>query len=245
MADNKHRVQITIAIIGLIGVVLAATISNWDKISRPANQITEDEKPYSQKSSGSNSPNVSNVKGDVSINIKDEKPTANTSYLSTLIGKEPFSEQLPEPLVSTGFEYVQINDTSASRRLSAVQLRLSLDQKTARALDPENGFSDLQTFAHIEVYKSKQDALERSKASRALLVARYPEGVGLEPTTNKTFCINGDPDFWTCAGSRGFAYAEVTLSPGSNANLGIANGTLSAMLKYADKVTALATNQPE
>ncbi len=245
MPDNKPRIQITIAIIGLIGVILAATISNWDKLFRSANQTTEDEKPYSQRSAGSNSPNISNVKGDVSINIKDEKPVANTSYLSTLIGKEPFSEQLPKPLVSSGFAYIQINDTSAVRRLNAVQLKLSLNPKAARALDPESGFSDLQTFAHIEVYKSKQDALERSKASRALLVERYPNGVGLEPATNETFCINGDPDFWTCAGSRGFAYAEVTLSPSSNANLGIATGTLSAMLKYADKMTILATNQQE
>jgi len=242
MADIKPRVQITIAIIGLIGVVLAATISNWDTISRSPNQTTDDEKPYSQNSSGANSPNVSNVKGDVSINIRDENAAPNTSYLSTLIGKEPFLEKLPAPLMSTGFDHVQINDSSAARRLTAVQVKLSLDPEMARTLDPEASFSDLHTFAHIEVYKSKQDALERSKASRALLIARYPEGVGLEPTTSETFCINGYPNFWTCAGSRGFTYAEITLSPGSNANLGIANGVLSAMLKYGDKVTALATN---
>lgn len=245
MADNKPRVQITIAIIGLLGIVLAATISNWDKLFRNPDQTVNEDKSYSQKSAGSNSPNISNVKGDVSINIKDEKPKTNAVYLSSLIGKESFSEDLPRPLMFSGFSYVQINDPSAAQRLNAVQIKLSINPKIARAIDPESGFSDLQTFAHIEVYKSKQDALERSKASRADLAERYPNGGGSEPSSSETFCINGDPDFWTCAGSRGFAYAEITLSPGSNANLGIATGTLSAILRYADKVTTLATNQAE
>lgn len=245
MSNNKPQVQIIIAVIGVIGVVLAATISNWDKLIKDSNQARTDERPYFQRSSGPNSPNISNVKGDVIISIKDERSTTNTNYLSMLVGKEPFLEQLPKPLVFAGFAHIQISDNSAVRCLTAVQIKLSLDPIVARELDPENNFSCLQTFAHIEVYKSKKDALERGNASKELLVDRYPNGVGIKPPTNGTFCINGDPDFWTCAGSRGFTYAEVTLSPGCNANLGIATGTLSAMLKYTDKITILATNKSE
>lgn len=69
MAANNSRVQISIAILGLIGIVLAATISNWDKLFKPPSQLPKDDKPTIS------SPNISNVKGNVSINMPTNTQT--------------------------------------------------------------------------------------------------------------------------------------------------------------------------
>jgi hypothetical protein len=73
----------------------------------------------------------------------------------------------------------------------------------------------------------------------ALMAARYQ--AGLEAMSPESFCVDGGA-FWSCAGYRGLAYAEITLSPGVNAYLGVATGTLSALLGYTNKLAALATN---
>jgi hypothetical protein len=237
MAGSNSRVQITIAFIGLAGVVLAAVISNWNNFGKSIDSGT-------QISSGSNSPNIS-AKGDVSVNISGDKPAINAAYLSQLVGKEPFLESLPAPLLPGGFSKTTIGDPSAASRLGAVRLDLLVDPVEARKMDPQGGFSDLQTYAHIEIYKNKNEALNRFNGSKISLVSRYPDGVGVDPGNTESFCVNGSPSFWTCIGSRGFIYSEVTLSPGSNANLGLANGVLAAMLRYGDKMTSLATSRAE
>jgi hypothetical protein len=66
----------------------------------------------------------------------------NTRYLADLVGKEPFTEQLPQPLISTGFGDVQINDVSAVQRLTAVQIKLSIDPEVSRTLPPEPVWAD-------------------------------------------------------------------------------------------------------
>jgi hypothetical protein len=158
----------------------------------------------------------------------------NAKYLATLVGREPFTEALPQPLVQSGFDYVQINDASAAGRLSAVHVKLTPDPALAK------GFGDdIQIFAHIEVYPTDQATRKRSSASMALMAARHQ--VGLEVMSPESFCVDGGA-FWFCAGYRGLAYAAVTLSPGINAYLGVATGTLSALLGYTNKLAALATN---
>ena len=162
------------------------------------------------------------------------RTAVNAKYLATLVGKEPFAEALPRPLVQSGFDYVQINEASAAARLSAVHVKLAPDPALAK------GFGDdIQIFAHIEVYPTDQAARKRSSASMAFMVARYQ--VGLEAMSPESFCVDGGA-FWSCAGYRGLAYAEVTLSPGINAYHGVATGALSALLGYTNKLAALATN---
>ena len=137
------------------------------------------------------------------------RTAVNAKYLASLVGKEPFTEALPRPLVQSGFGDVQINDASAGGRLSAVHVKLAPDPALAR------GFGDdIQIFAHIEVYPTDEDARKRGSASMALMAARYQ--VGLEQMSPDNFCLDGGA-FWICAGHRGLAYAEVTLSPGINA----------------------------
>jgi hypothetical protein len=162
------------------------------------------------------------------------RTVVNAKYLASLVGKEPFTEVLPRPLVQSGFGDVQINDSSAAGRLSAVQVKLAPDPVLARGFGNE-----IQVFAHIEVYPTEESARKRSSASMALLAAQYQ--VGAEPMSPESFCVDGGA-FWTCAGHRGLAYAEVTLSPGPNAYRGVATGTLSALLGYSNKIAALATN---
>jgi hypothetical protein len=62
------------------------------------------------------------------------RAVVNTNYLIALVGKEQFTEQLPRPLVSSGFGDVIISDASAARKLSAVQIkRLSGNLQAAAA----------------------------------------------------------------------------------------------------------------
>jgi hypothetical protein len=173
---------------------------------------------------------------------EDVQAVVNTNYLAALVGKEQFTEQLPRPLVSSGFAEVLIGDASAARRLSAVQIKLAPNRAGVQKSKGGVFFGDdMQIFAHVEIYPTKQDASERSNASKDLLVKRY--GTGLETMSADSFCVSGvsGSAFWTCAGYRGFAYAEVTLSPGANAYLGVATSVVGALLRYTDKMTALAT----
>ena len=176
----------------------------------------------------------------MNTNIQTERSRINTRYLAALVGKEQFKEQLPSPLVSAGFTETLISDSSAARKLNAVQLKLAPNSRAAKKSKGATQFGeDLQIYAHIEIYPTQQDTLDRSNAVKDLLTAQYE--TGLEPVSPESFCVSGAA-FWTCAGYRGFAYAEVTLSPGINGYRGVATGVLGALLKYTDKMTALATN---
>jgi hypothetical protein len=160
------------------------------------------------------------------------RSSVNTSYLAELVGKEPFLEQLPKPLKSLGFADVLISDDSAVRKLKAVQLKIS-------PAPGQGETQDLQIFAHIEVYRSKKEAQARANARWNSLAKEYDPGLG--KMSGESFCVLGN-DFWVCGGYREFAYAEVTLSPSINAFRGIATGTVSALLRYTDKMMALASN---
>jgi hypothetical protein len=161
----------------------------------------------------------------------------NTGYLASLVGSEPFREILPTPMVSRGFSDVLIADPAAARHLKAVQLQL----EPAPAAPLPFG-DDVRVFAHVEIYSTPVDAASRGTSARNDLAQRYDAGV--DSATGDSFCVAGvgGSNFWTCAGWRGFAYAEATLSPGTNAYHGIAIGVVSALLNYSDKVTALATS---
>jgi hypothetical protein len=159
--------------------------------------------------------------------------SVNPQYLADLVRKGPFTESLPSPLVPGDLEDVNIADPSATGKLDAVQLAVTLDPVAADS-PPE-----LQTFAHMEVYPTRDDASRRGASSLEDLRKRYGGDVN---GTAQSFCIDGGSagDFWTCAGVRDFVYAEVTISPAPNANLPIATGTVGAMLRYAERQTRLA-----
>jgi hypothetical protein len=159
--------------------------------------------------------------------------SVNPQYLADLVRKGPFAESLPAPLLPGDLEDVKIADPGATGKLDAVQLAVTLDPVAA------NSFPDLQTFAHMEVYPTRDDASQRGTTSLEDLRRRYGGDVD---GTAQSFCIDGGSagDFWTCAGVRDFVYAEVTISPAPNATLPIATGTVGAMLRYAERQTRLA-----
>jgi hypothetical protein len=166
----------------------------------------------------------------------------NTKYLATLVGREAFTEALPKPLTWLGFDDVQIGDDSAARRIAAIRINLEPDPKLAQKLKFGD---DIQIFAMIELYSTEKEARDRSGASMAEIAREYR--LELEQMSPDSFCVSGGgattAGSWTCAGSRGYAYAETTLSPGINAYRGVATGVISALLNYTDKMTALATDR--
>ena len=169
---------------------------------------------------------------------KPEKDNTNTQYLADLVRKGPFTEALPPPLVAGSLLDVRIADPSSAQKIDAVQLEIKIDPVKAKDFPG----LDLQTFAHMEVYSTREEAARRGSVSLDDLRRRYQ---GTVSGTAENFCVDGGGgvggDFWTCAGVRDFVYAEVTLSPAPNANLPFATGTVGAILRYADRQTDLAT----
>lgn len=80
--ESNYRNQIIIALISFAGVVLAAVITSL-------NNTTSNSRDDQNSTGSSNSPNIS-AEGDVSVTISGDKSGISTSYLSELIGKEPF-----------------------------------------------------------------------------------------------------------------------------------------------------------
>jgi hypothetical protein len=168
---------------------------------------------------------------------KPAKDNTNTQYLADLVRKGPFTETLPSPLVAGSLRDVGIADPSSAQKIDAVELEIKIDPAKAK----DFGGLELQTFAHMEVYSTREEAARRGGASLDDLRRRYQ---GTVSGTAEKFCVDGGSggDFWTCAGVRDFVYAEVTVSPAPNANLPFATGTVGAMLRYADRQTDLATS---
>ncbi|MEU9306789.1 hypothetical protein [Streptomyces sp. NPDC048256] len=154
----------------------------------------------------------------------------NTSYLADLIRKGPFSEPLPRPLEVKGIKDVQIADSSP--RIDAVAIDLQY-------IPGEQEYGPTPTpSAHIEVYRNAEDAARQGERRLNALREQY-----------KNSDVRGDSkSFFVYAlheiiagGVRGFVYVEAYSFPGANAFISLATGTVSSMLRYSDKMTALAT----
>lgn len=171
------------------------------------------------------------------LSPEPQEPKPNSRFTAELIRRGPFQEALPGYLKAKGLADVGIPDAGASQALDAVQLVIEANP----AQDPflRGGGPGTQVFAHMETYESGEAASRRAKESLRLSAERY--SAGLERVAPDSFCLSGGT-FWLCAGYRGLVYAEVTLSPAPNANLPMARGTLSSMLRYADDRARLATD---
>jgi serine/threonine protein kinase len=150
---------------------------------------------------------------------------ANPRFLAMLVESGPFTGELPQGLVFQELREASIGDASAAQRLNAVQVAVE---------DTEADDLDLAVFAHIETYEDTAQARARWEAQRDSLVSLWDPG--LDGVQESTLCVLGDA-FWTCTGVRGYAYAEVTLSPNPNATRPIAVALVSALLSYADEQT--------
>lgn len=161
--------------------------------------------------------------------INGQEPTkkVNAQYLADLIRKGPFTESLPTGLVAGEIVDVRISDASAARRLDAVQLMITAT------------LEDVGANGYIETYGSPEEALSRANARLDELKTQY-EGFGGSQGTAESFCVVGNGE-WICGGYRGFVYAEASAYPYSNAFLPLASGTVSAELRYTDRMTTLAS----
>jgi hypothetical protein len=149
------------------------------------------------------------------------------AYLAELVRRGPFTEPLPPPLRVSRLRDVRINDPSASARLDAVWVDIDASA--------EEGLS---VFAMIEVYPSPAAAAERKKARIDTFKKIYPG----DPVYDNCFDEYGaHGGGWTCIATRGHAYAEAAVSPSANASMGFATGTLTALLRYTDRLAKVAS----
>jgi hypothetical protein len=148
------------------------------------------------------------------------------AYLAELVRRGPFTEPLPSPLRVSRLRSVRINDPSASARLEAVWV------------DIDETSEDVSVFAVIEVYPSPTAAAERKKARIETFKRIYPG----DPVSENCFDEYGaHGGGWTCVAARGYAYAEAAVSPSANAYMGFATGTLTALLRYTDRLAKVAS----
>ncbi|MER5222855.1 hypothetical protein [Streptomyces flaveus] len=173
-----------------------------------------------------------NDKGSIAAGEQTPAARVNTSYLADLIRKGPFSEPLPKPVKVTGMKDVLIADSSP--RIDAVAVELDWPSE----YDPFEGFDGPN--GHIETYRAKADAAKRSESRYNTLRKQYKDFGEIQGTTKGFFIFaNGEI---IAGGTRGYVYVEVYSFTNANAYIPLATGTVNSMLKYADKMTALATD---
>lgn len=162
------------------------------------------------------------------------KPTrqTNVSYLADLIYKGPFTESLPYPLEAEGLKSVNIAD--ASQRVGAAALEMSWPS----TYDPFEGFDG--PSAHLETYSTQAQAARQAQARFDTLKLQYAE-FGPIQGSPESFFVSANREI-IAGGVREYVYAEAYSFPDSNANIPLATGTVNAMLRYADKMTQLATS---
>jgi hypothetical protein len=163
----------------------------------------------------------------LTINSEEPPRKVNAQYLADLIRKGPFTEPLPSGFVAGQLVDVGIADPSAARRLDAVRLLITASLEGVGA----NGY--------IETYGSREEAVIRARARLDGLKTQYGDFGGSQGTA-ESFCVEGNGE-WICGGYRGLVYAEASVHPAANAFLPRASGTVSAELRYADRMTTLAS----
>jgi hypothetical protein len=151
----------------------------------------------------------------------------HAAYLAELVRRGPFTEPLPSPLRFGRLRDVRVSDPSASARLDAVWVDID-----TRA---EQGLS---VFALIEVYPSPSAAAKRKKARIDLFRRIYPGDTVYDNCFDEYGAHGGG---WTCVAARGHAYAEAAVSPSDTAHMGLATGTLTALLRYTDRLAKVAS----
>ncbi|MFC4590617.1 hypothetical protein [Sphaerisporangium corydalis] len=166
----------------------------------------------------------------------DDKPAeplkqANVSYLADLVRKGPFTEKLPPPITTSGFKDVMVSD--APDKVDAVALELSWPD----SYDPFPDFDGPE--AHIEIYSTPQKAAERARRRLETLKMQYQDS-GSARGTATGFAVSNTTDT-TAGGTRGYAYVEAYAFGPSNADIALATSTITAILRYTDRLTAQAT----
>lgn len=159
---------------------------------------------------------------------KEAEWRVNVGYLASLVREGPFSEKLPSPFELRSLEAANIGDAGAAGRVGDARLVIESD-------DPGLGAGGF-----IEIYKSPESVKVRATGRFEQLKVQYEDFGGFQGEP-KSFCVVGNRE-WICGGFRGYAYAEVFLSPDANAYLPKATELVSAQLRYTDKMSLLASS---
>jgi TIR domain len=157
-------------------------------------------------------------------------PGPNPEALAALLRQGPFSETLPDGLQVKGLADANVGDSSASRRLDAVEVKISTENAPG-----------IGAYAHFEVYPTPAAAAGRAAARIALLKRVF--GAQAVQGNPSSYCSEGTihgPTTWECGGASGLVYAAATIYPDSNANQPLATGTAAAIMRYADEKARVA-----
>jgi hypothetical protein len=162
--------------------------------------------------------------------VTETQKKVNAQYLADLIRKGPFTETLPDGIKVVAIEDVKLSDVSASGRIDAVSL------KTSAPGDYGN------PYTVIETYPSPEAAAGRARAYLDDIKTRY-ENSGISQDQD-SFCVSvetGLDGTWICGRARGHVFVQTTVSPYPNSLLPVATGTMSAAIRYADRLAVLAS----
>jgi hypothetical protein len=160
-------------------------------------------------------------------------PAVDAQAMAHYVAEGPFDQQLPPGLLAGPVRPTSIGDPSAAGKLNATQIPVEVPSSSWLAS------VDMQIYAEVEVYPNARAAAQRGRAQ-----LKFYGQTGTRPVAPQTiagFCDSRGPA-WVCAGVRGNAYAETTLSPGANAFAGLTQDVTSAMLSYATDKAKLATH---
>lgn len=148
----------------------------------------------------------------------------DAQLVASLIRRGPFTENLPQPYTAGKVGDVNVGDPSAVPSIEDVELEVL-------------GPPEAPVFALLQVYDSPGAASRRLAEVRQTSEIRY----GTEAFTlgSGETCFDLTTSV-VCSGQRGITYAEVSIGSGSNADQAFAGSILSALLRYTDRVTALA-----
>ncbi|MEO3809275.1 hypothetical protein ABGB17_09780 [Sphaerisporangium sp. B11E5] len=160
----------------------------------------------------------------------DRAGRVNVSYMADLVRRGPFTEQLPRPLTMNGFKDVLVSDSLD--KVDAVALELSWPDE----YDPFEGFDGPNV--HIEIYDTPERAAERARERFVAIKKQYPDSGPAEERAGGYFVFT-DSELWA-GGAKGHAYVEAYSFQPSNADLALAGGTVTAVLRYTDRMAAQA-----
>jgi hypothetical protein len=162
-------------------------------------------------------------------------PAVDAQAMAHYVAEGPFDQQLPQGLLAGPMRPTSIGDPSAAGKLNATQIPIEVPSSSPLAS------AGMQIYAEVEVYPSASAAARRGRERLKF----YGQQAGSRPPAAQTiagFCDTFGPSAWVCAGVRGNAYAETTLSPSANAFAGLTQDITSAMLSYAADKAKLATH---
>ncbi|MFD7661714.1 hypothetical protein [Streptomyces sp. NPDC059788] len=172
---------------------------------------------------------------------EEGSPEVDSTAMAAYVERGPFDQRLPTPLLADGITLANVGKDSGAKKLTAVELKIKVDPKYSPFVPGDDNTEQFAIAAYLEVYPDADDATVRG--TEAMRHFKHYDTPAQEDTNVGLFCFQGVTvaAFWECGGVRGNSYAEVTLSPGDNAHLGLARDTVTALLNYSDSMARKAT----